>query len=113
MTVAHCLPTRMASPSSASVNVTTDDALRIRVVQCDDESHDLGWALASECTHWSAVCPRAKKAKKANHKLKYVDSPGYLVQVNGITASTDGLPAWVEGSLPEPDPGVLEPIIKQ
>jgi hypothetical protein len=51
--------------------------MRIRVIRCPEDAHDLPWVNASECDHWSMTCPRAKKAKKAHHKLKNPTKPGF------------------------------------
>ena len=58
--------------------------MRLRVVRCPEDAHDLPWVDADECEHWPRKCPRAKKAKKASHKLKGQVEPGYLVAVTGI-----------------------------
>lgn len=79
-------------------------------VECD--SHDLGWVLASECSHWPHKCLRAKKAKKNNHKFVRSE-PGYLVMVNGISSSDLLREELVYGRLDYDalfanDPGILE-----
>lgn len=51
--------------------------MRIRVIRCEE----CGWVKASDCEHWSMDCPRAKKKKKAHHKLKRVGEPGYAITV--------------------------------
>ena len=58
--------------------------MKIRVIHCEDESHDMAWIKAEDCSHWSMECPRAKKAKKSHHKLKKRSKRGYGVLVNGV-----------------------------
>lgn len=62
--------------------------MRFRVVSCADESHPLGWVNAIECTHWSMTCPRAKKAKKSDHKLRQ-SAPGFPIHVHKPTHRYD------------------------
>lgn len=73
--------------------------MNIRVVRCGDESHELSWIKASECSHWQR-CPRAKKAKKAGHKL-VPGEPGFVVANTGLD-STAAIHGWPYGYAPPP-----------
>jgi len=57
--------------------------MKLRVVRCPKDAHDLPWVKTGDCEHWARKCPRAKKAKKSDHKFKGPE-PGYLVAVTGI-----------------------------
>jgi hypothetical protein len=77
--------------------------VKLRVIHCEDESHDLTWVLAKDCPHWSMDCPRSKKAKKSHHKLKQSDERGFLVAVTGIPPE-----GWQYDYPPTPE--ALEPV---
>jgi hypothetical protein len=54
--------------------------MRLRVVRCPEDAHDLPWVDADACEHWPRKCQGSKRAK---HKLR-TSEPGFLVGVTGI-----------------------------
>lgn len=69
--------------------------MRIRIIRCPEDAHELPWVAATECSHWSMDCPRAKKKKKGHHKLKQSE-PGYVVQITKPDHDYVPDPAWNE-----------------
>lgn len=79
--------------------------MRVRVVRCPEDAHELPWVLAADCEHWSMTCPRARKAKKPKHKFDRGE-PGFDIAVTGIPE--DGWPYDYK-----PPPEALELIEKR
>ena len=79
--------------------------MKVRVVLCPEDAHLLPWVLARDCGHWPRTCPRAKKAKKPDHKMARGE-PGFAVAPTGIPP--EGWPYDYD-----PPPEALEPSEKR